>query len=80
MKTFALPRPITDDEILPAGTVLPCAIIHSPTSALMADADKLPIEKLKRVAQLVDELRDDFEHINLLPHGEFARLLIIRFC
>ncbi|KAF2495080.1 hypothetical protein BU16DRAFT_549986 [Lophium mytilinum] len=38
----------------------------------MATAEFLPAEKLRRVGKLVDELRDDFEHINLLPHERNA--------
>ncbi|OCL09217.1 hypothetical protein AOQ84DRAFT_26690 [Glonium stellatum] len=31
-------------------------------------------EKLRRVAKLVEELRDDFEHVNLLPHERNAAM------
>ena len=38
---------------------------------MYADSELLPEEKLRRVGKLVEELRDDFEHINLLPYGQY---------
>ena len=42
---------------------------------MYADSELLPEEKLRRVGKLVEELRDDFEYINLLPHGEYTGII-----
>jgi len=42
---------------------------------MYADSELLPEEKLQRVGKLVEELRDDFEYINLLPHGEYTGII-----
>ena len=72
MKNFSLPRPVTDDEISGEGM---STVVPPSTCNMYANSELLPEEKLRRVGKLVEELRDDFEYINLLPHGEYTGII-----
>jgi len=67
MKNFSLPRPVTDDEI--SGMVCRPCTLHPPAN-MYANSDFCLKKSSVEWAKLVEELRDDFEYINLLPHGE----------